>query len=79
MVAKAMSKKFPKARNKSVKSESVKSALKISKIDENSALEIVVGLENVKRWNNLKDAFSYKTNEIFASKLLDLAQGFLKR
>ncbi|RZB40865.1 uncharacterized protein BDFB_005912 [Asbolus verrucosus] len=74
-----MSKKFQKETKKQVISGSGKNKLNASKIDENSALEVIVGFVNVKRWNLLKASFSCETNENFATKLLDLAQDYLNR
>ncbi|XP_060519982.1 uncharacterized protein LOC132698117 [Cylas formicarius] len=49
----------------------------VSKHQENAILKLVVGILNLKRWNELKILFCCKSNEQFASKLLDIAQDYL--
>ncbi|KRT78674.1 zinc finger protein [Oryctes borbonicus] len=44
------------------------------KHDENASLNSIIGISNVKRWNELKVAYSCKSNEEFVKILLDFAQ-----
>ncbi|XP_057660548.1 uncharacterized protein LOC130896435 [Diorhabda carinulata] len=71
-----MFKKIQKENGLSVESE-------ISNLKENYCntsefnLSTFIGPQNIKRWNAIKVALCFKTNEEFVTKLLDIAQGYL--
>ncbi|XP_072376450.1 uncharacterized protein [Diabrotica undecimpunctata] len=71
-----MFKKIQKENGLTVESE-------ISNLKENYhnnsefVLSTLIGSQNIKKWNSIRIALGFKSNEEFVTKLLDLAQGYL--
>lgn len=74
-----MSKRWQKESKKRLVHNGSSEKVNLRKYDENASLSSIIGISNVKRWNELKDAFSCKSNEDFVKILLDFAQKHLVR
>lgn len=74
-----MSKRCQKESKKRLVHNSSAGKVNLRKQDENTFLNSIIGVSNVKRWNELKDAFACKSNEEFVKILLDFAQKHLLR